>query len=237
MMRVAVVTLFPELFGPFAETSFVGRARRSGELELIFEDLRPHGLGRHLSVDDTPYGGGSGMVMRVDCVVSAIEAAEERLGGRAQRVLLTPQGERFTQSVARRLVESTRMVLVCGRYEGFDERVRSFVDAEISLGDFVLTGGEIPAMAVIEACVRLVPGVLGNVESVREESFSPALDGGLEYPQYTRPVEYRGLGVPEVLKSGDHAKIAAWRREQSRLRTEQRRPELARAGSGGEPES
>src|SRR5690606_28178391 len=129
----------PELFGPFAETSFVGRARRSGELELIFEDLRPHGLGRHLSVDDTPYGGGSGMVMRVDCVVSAIEAAEGRLGGRAQRVLLTPQGERFTQSVARRLVESTRMVLVCGRYEGFDERVRSFVDAEISLGDFVLT--------------------------------------------------------------------------------------------------
>lgn len=229
-MRIQVVTLFPELFGPFADTSFVGRARRSGQLELGFEDLRRHGVGKHASVDDTPYGGGSGMVMRVDCVVHAIEAAEQRLGRRAHRVLLTPQGRRFTQEVARELAVHPDLVLICGRYEGFDERVRSFVDDELSLGDFVLTGGEIPAMAIIEACVRLVPGVLGNEESVREESFSPALEGGLEYPQYTRPVEFRGLGVPEVLKSGDHARIARWRKEQSRLRTAARRPDLAPAG-------
>lgn len=226
-MRVSVVTLFPELFGAFAETSFVGRARRSGELELLFEDLRAHGVGKHLSVDDTPYGGGSGMVMRVDCVMAAVEAAESKLGGRALRVLMTPQGRRFDQGLARTFAERSDMVLVCGRYEGFDERVRAFMDEEVSLGDFVLTGGEIPAMAVIEACVRLVPGVLGNEHSVREESFSHELEGGLEYAQYTRPAEYRGLGVPEILKSGDHGRIAAWRREQSQQRTRARRPELA----------
>ncbi len=232
-MRVAVVTLFPELFERFADTSFVGRARRSGDLELTMVDLRPHGLGKHQSVDDSPYGGGSGMVMRVDCVMSAVEAAEAALGvERAHRVLMTPQGRRFTQKLAGELHARENLVLVCGRYEGFDERVRTFMDAEVSLGDFVLTGGEIPAMAVIEACVRFVPGVLGNADSVREESFSPELDGGLEYPQYTRPVEYRGLGVPEVLKNGDHAKISAWRREQSRERTLLRRPELVEKGKG-----
>lgn len=242
-MRVAVVTLFPELFGPFAETSFVGKARRSGELELMFEDLRQHGLGKHLSVDDTPYGGGSGMVMRVDCVLSAIEAVEARWSARAHRVLMTPQGQPFSQGLARHLATCPDLILVCGRYEGFDERVRSFMDAEISMGDFVLTGGEVPAMAVIEACIRFLPGVLGNASSVGEESFSPELGGGLEYPQYTRPVEYRGLPVPEVLLSGDHGRIARWRREQSSLRTQQRRPDLfqeqpersraAQEGSGG----
>ncbi len=236
-MRVSVVTLFPELFGPFAETSFIGRARRAGDLELSFEDLRAHGIGKHASVDDTPYGGGSGMVMRVDCVMSAVEAAEHKLGGRALRVLMTPQGRPFHQGLARSFATRRDLVLVCGRYEGFDERVRAFMDEEVSLGDFVLTGGEIPAMAIIEACVRLVPGVLGNEQSVQEESFSPELEGGLEYPQYTRPAEYRELGVPEILKSGDHRRIAEWRREQSRERTRARRPELAgdatRAGSEG----
>lgn len=232
-MRVSVVTLFPELFERFAETSFVGRARRSGELELLLEDLRPHGLGKHQSIDDSPYGGGSGMVMRVDCVMSAVEAAEQKLGvPRAHRVLMTPQGRRFTQALAGELHARDTLVLVCGRYEGFDERVRSFMDAEVSLGDFVLTGGEIPAMAIIEACVRFVPGVLGNADSVREESFSAELDGGLEYPQYTRPVEFRGQGVPDVLKNGDHAKITAWRREQSQRRTRERRPELAERSKG-----
>nr|PZN28188.1 MAG: tRNA (guanosine(37)-N1)-methyltransferase TrmD [Pseudomonadota bacterium] len=163
-MRVAVVTLFPELFEAFLQTSLVGRAVGNGTLAVHLEPLRRHGLGKHLSVDDTPYGGGSGMVMRPDCVVAGIEAAEQALGvSRAERrILLTPQGVPFTQPVARRLSQVESMVLVCGRYEGFDERVRFFVDEEISLGDFVLTGGELPAMCVIEASVRLLPGVLGN---------------------------------------------------------------------------
>ena len=227
-MQVAVVTLFPELFGPFSETSFVKRAIEQGRLALSLEALRDHGLGKHKSVDDTPYGGGSGMVMRVDCVVSAVEAAEARMQAPSKpvRVLLTPQGERLTQRVVRELAAASALVLVCGRYEGFDERTRGFVDREVSLGDFVLTGGEVAAMAVIEACVRLLPGVLGNEESPREESFSDEWGGLLEYPQYTRPAEFRGAGVPDVLKSGDHAKIAAWRREQAIERTRARRPDL-----------
>jgi tRNA (guanine37-N1)-methyltransferase len=227
-MKVAVVTLFPELFSPFLETSFVKRAISLGELQVAIEPLREHGLGKHKSVDDTPYGGGSGMVMRVDCVVSALESAERTLAlpDRPKRVLLTPQGERLTQAIVGELRREPGLILVCGRYEGFDERTRSFVDREISLGDFVLTGGEVAAMAVIEACVRLLPGVLGNAESPREESFSPAWGGLLEYPQYTRPAEFRGLTVPELLKSGDHAKIEAWRREQARDRTLERRPDL-----------
>lgn len=231
-MQVGVVTLFPELFGPFLQTSFVGRAVERGVLAVHLEDLRPHGLGHHLSVDDTPYGGGSGMVMRPDCVVAAMEAAERALGAhtRPLRVLLTPQGRRFDQSVARALSDVPAFVLVCGRYEGFDERVRYFADAELSLGDFVLTGGEVAAMCVIEGAVRLLPNVLGNHDSVREESFSPACGGLLEYPQYTRPPTFRGYEVPAVLRGGDHAKVAAWRREQARARSAVRRPDLARRG-------
>lgn len=225
-LQIAVVTLFPELFETFARTSFVGRAQESGILSLKMAPLREHGLGKHQSVDDTPYGGGSGMVIRVDCLMNAIEAAEEDLGGRAHRVLLTPQGAPHTAVGARTLAAKERIVLVCGRYEGFDERVRVFMDEEISIGDFVLTGGEVPAMAVIESTIRFRPGVLGNDDSVREESFSPELDGGLEYPQYTRPAEFRGQGVPEILKSGDHQKIAAWRRTESERRTSERRPDL-----------
>jgi tRNA (guanine37-N1)-methyltransferase len=227
-MRLAIVTLFPELFGPFFATSFVGRAVASGAAKVHLEDLRPHGLGKHLSVDDTPYGGGSGMVMRPDCTVKAMDAAEFALAApvRPRRILLSPQGARFDQSAARRLSGLPGLVLVCGRYEGFDERVRFFADEELSLGDFVITGGEVAAMCVIEAVVRLLPGVLGNAESIREESFSAACGGGLEYPQYTRPVSFRGFDVPEVLRGGDHGKIAAFRAEQSRARTLRRRPEL-----------
>jgi tRNA (guanine37-N1)-methyltransferase len=229
-MQVAVVTLFPELFAPFLRTSFVGRAVERGALRVHLEDLRPHGLGNHLSVDDTPYGGGSGMVMRPDCVVAAMEAAERALASsqRPRRILLTPQGKRFNQAQARALSELSALVLVCGRYEGFDERVRYFADDELSLGDFVLTGGEVAAMSVIESTVRLLPNVLGNQESVREESFSPACDGLLEYPQFTRPQAFRGYDVPDLLRSGDHEKIAAWRRMQARLRSRARRPDLAR---------
>ena len=227
-MRVAIVSLFPELFEAFLCTSLVGRAVASGKLEVLFEPLRQHGLGKHLAIDDTPYGGGSGMVMRADCVVSAIEAAESKLGVEraARRILMTPQGTRFNQHKARQLSEASSLVLVCGRYEGFDERVRSYVDEEISLGDFVLTGGELPAMCVVEAAIRLVPGVLGNHDSVGEESFSAACSGLLEYPQYTRPAEFRGQPVPEILTSGDHGKVATWRRQMALERTRSRRPDL-----------
>jgi tRNA (guanine37-N1)-methyltransferase len=232
-MRIAVVTLFPELFEPFLSTSLVGRARDGGAIDVHLEPLRPHGHGRHLSVDDTPYGGGSGMVMRPDCVVAAIEAASKHFGDAPPwRVLLTPQGERFSQSTARALVSRGNLLMVCGRYEGFDERIRSFVDQELSIGDFVLTGGEIPAMTVIEACIRLLPGVLGNENSPAEESFSDVCGGMLEYPQYTRPLSFRGLEVPELLRSGDHEKIRLWRQEQTRQRTRERRPDL---GEGAFP--
>jgi tRNA (guanine37-N1)-methyltransferase len=227
-LRVGIVTLFPELFGPFLETSFVKKAIATGRLQVVLETLRAHGIGKHLSVDDTPYGGGQGMVLRVDCVVSALEALDGASGehARARRVLLTPQGQRFDQTSAERLACEPAFTLVCGRYEGFDERVRHFVDEEISLGDFVLTGGEVPAMAVIEACVRLLPEVLGNEASARIESFSPECAGLLEYPQYTRPATFRGLDVPEILRTGDHARVDAWRREQANERTQKRRPDL-----------
>jgi tRNA (guanine37-N1)-methyltransferase len=227
-MQVAVLTLFPELFAEFRQTSFVGRAIDNQRLVLHLEPLREHGLGKHKSVDDTPYGGGSGMLMRADCVLAGIEGAERALGlERAERrLLLTPQGEPFRQKTALRLAQASSLVLICGRYEGFDERVRHFVDEELSIGDFVLTGGEVPAMCVIEAVVRLLPGVLGNQSSTAEESFSAGLEGRLEYPHYTRPPEFRGYEVPSVLLSGDHAKIAEYRRQRSLERTRERRPDL-----------
>jgi tRNA (guanine37-N1)-methyltransferase len=227
-MKLAIVTLFPELFGPFFELSFVGRAVASGALSVHLEAMRKHGLGKHASVDDTPYGGGSGMVIRPDTAVPAIEAAEAALASnsRPHRVLLTPQGERFKQQKARELAARDSLILICGRYEGFDERVRAFVDEELSLGDFVLTGGEVAAMCVVEAVIRLLPGVLGNADSTCEESFSLECGGLLEYPQYTRPVSFRELEVPEVLRSGDHEKVRAWRSAASAQRTRERRPDL-----------
>jgi tRNA (guanine37-N1)-methyltransferase len=227
-MQVAIVSLFPQLFVPFFATSLMGRAIESGVVKVHYEDLRHHGLGKHLSVDDTPYGGGSGMVMRADCTVAAMEAACAALDPSlpVRRILLTPQGQRFTQAHARRLAALPQLCLICGRYEGFDERVRPFVDEELSLGDFVVTGGEVPAMCLLEAVIRLLPGVLGNDDSAREESFSEECCGLLEYPQYTRPLSFRGLSVPEVLRSGDHARIKQYRDEQARLRSAERRPDL-----------
>jgi tRNA (guanine37-N1)-methyltransferase len=249
-MRIDVVTLFPELFEGFLAVGIIGRAVASKRVAVRLRSPRDFGIGRHRSVDDTPYGGGSGMVMRVDCLVRCMEAldtepldeagagvaAESSSGGasgeepaapaRAHRVLLTPQGEPFGQSKAIELAARPAIALVCGRYEGFDERVRAFVDEEISLGDFVMTGGEVAAMAVIDACARLLPGVLGNATSSEHESHSPALSGLLEYPQYTRPIEFRGHKVPDVLQQGNHAVIARWRREQAELRTAERRPDL-----------
>lgn len=233
-MRFEIVTLFPELFGPFLGTSIVGRAVTTGALEVALKSPRDFGIGRHRSVDDTPYGGGSGMVMRVDCLVSCLEAFDEEIAqgeakalpARAHRVLLTPQGAPFRQAKAIELAARPRVALVCGRYEGFDDRVAGFVDEELSLGDFVMTGGEVAAMAILDACARLLPGVLGNEASSEHESHSPTMGGLLEYPQYTRPVEFRGIRVPEILQGGNHAAIAAWRRREAERRTAERRPDL-----------
>ncbi len=227
-MQIDIVSLFPELFGPFLETTLVGRAAASGVIRVRTRSPRQFGIGRHLKVDDTPYGGGSGMVMRVDCLVGCIESLDDdREGGlKAHRVLLTPQGRPLSQTVLHQLAERPSLTLICGRYEGFDERVRSFVDEEISLGDFVLTGGEVAAMAIIEGVARLLPGVLGNEASTHEESHSPNGGGLLEYPHYTRPLDFRGLAVPEVLMSGNHGEIARYRREQAYERTRSRRPDL-----------
>ncbi len=221
-MRIDIVTLFPNMFsGPFDE-SIIKRAVDSGLVEINLHNLREYGLGRHHVVDDYPHGGGAGMVLMAEPLFAAVE---DIMGSEAVPViLLTPQGRLFNQQVALELAAHPRLIFVCGHYEGVDERVREhLVTDEISIGDYVLTGGELPAMVVIETVVRQLPGVLGSCESVSEESHS---DGLLEYPQYTRPQNFRGWEVPPVLISGNHAEIANWRREQSVIRTLERRPEL-----------
>jgi tRNA (guanine37-N1)-methyltransferase len=227
-VRFDVVTLFPEIFRDFLSTSLVGKAVSEGRLSARFCNPRNFGHGKHRSVDDAPYGGGSGMVMRVDVLAAAIEAldAEAAEGGPAHRVLLTPRGKPLDQARVCDLASLPAIMLVCGRYEGFDERVRTLVHAEISLGDFVLAGGEVAAMALIEACARLVPGVLGNEASTLDETHSGVCEGLLEYPQYTRPVEFRGARVPDVLQRGNHADIARWRLEQAMAKTSETRPDL-----------
>jgi tRNA (guanine37-N1)-methyltransferase len=227
-MRVDLVTLFPEMFSGFLATSFVARAIEGGQLLVRFRSPRDFGLGKHKSVDDTPYGGGSGMVMRADVLVAAIESldADAPDGVLARRILLTPQGRALDQRKVHELAATPAMMLVCGRYEGFDERVRAYVDEEVSLGDFVMTGGEVAAMAIIDACTRLLPGVLGNEASTIDESHSPNAGGLLEYPHFTRPAEFRGVRVPEVLVGGNHAEIAKWRRARAIERTRERRPDL-----------
>lgn len=222
-MEYELLTLFPRMVRAPLEESILGKAIERGLVQVRVRDIRDYATDKHRTTDDTPYGGGAGMVMKPEPLVAAIEAAREAMAGPARVILLDPQGRTFTQAVARELHQAERLVLVCGRYEGFDERVRSFVDDEISLGDFVLTGGELAALAVVDATARLVPGVLGNEDSAGAESFA---EGLLEYPQFTRPPEFRGMQVPEILLSGDHAKIARWRREQALLRTKQRRPDL-----------
>jgi tRNA (guanine37-N1)-methyltransferase len=213
-----VVTIFPELISAFSETSLIGKARQKGLLSINAIDLRSYTNDRHHSVDDTPYGGGSGMVMKPGPILELIDAMRP-----CHKVLLTPQGVPFNQASARSMTGLSPLLLFCGRYEGVDERVRDLFDQEISIGDFVLNGGEVGAWAIIEAVSRLLPGVLGNEESTVEESFSAGL---LEYPQYTRPEVAMGKRVPAVLLSGDHGKIARWRRGQALLRTRDRRPDL-----------
>jgi len=221
--HVDVLTLFPEMVTGYLSASILGKATERGLVQWSAHDIRAHAEGKHRVTDDAPYGGGAGMVFKPEPLVAAIEAARTRLPG--ARVLLTsPRGEPFTQSMARGLAAApTDLVLVCGRYEGVDERVRAFVDAEVSAGDYVLTGGELVALCLIDAVARLLPGVLGNAESADSESFE---DGLLEYPHYTRPAEFRGMEVPAVLQSGDHARVARWRRWQALQWTKRRRPEL-----------
>ncbi len=229
--RFTVITIFPELFESILSTSVLGRARAAGRITVDFVDPRDFTHDRHRSVDDSPYGGGPGMVMKVEPLVAAIEAAAAD-SPTAHRILLTPAGAPLDQSRVRELAEREHLILVCGRYEGIDQRVAELaIDEQLSLGDFVLTGGELAAAAVIDAVARYLPGVLGEATSTDEESFS---DGMLEYPQYTRPAEFRGLQVPEVLNSGNHARIRDWRRRRSLELTCARRPDLlARAAEDG----
>jgi len=232
-VRFHVVTLFPDFFpGPTAQGLF-GKALEAGLIAWSATDLRPFGEGRHRTTDDTPFGGGAGMVMKPGPVVNAIEAVRAA-DPETRVVLLTPQGRPFTQATARGWAELPSLTFVCGRYEGFDERIRAFVDEEASLGDFILMGGEAAALTMMEATARLVPGVLGDETSVVEESLSSGL---LEYPQYTRPREFRGMEVPEVLLGGNHAEIGKWRAEEARKRTALRRPDLLeRARATGKEE-
>jgi tRNA (guanine37-N1)-methyltransferase len=226
-VRITVVTLFPEMFESALAASLLGKARAAGLLDIHFVNPRDFTTDRHRTVDDAPYGGGPGMVMKPDPLVAAIESAAAGSGGSAHRVLLTPGGRRLDQQVVRELAARPHLVLVCGRYEGMDERVAQLaIDEELSLGDFVLSGGEMAALPLIDAVARLVPGVLGDLASTHEESFSDGLT--LEYPQYTRPPEYRGLGVPEVLLAGHHERVRTWRRREALRRTAVRRPDLLR---------
>lgn len=227
-MRIEVVTIFPEFFSSPLSCSILGRAIEAGRVEVRVHNLRDFTTDKHQVVDDYPYGGGGGMVMKPEPLFAACEAliAEPP---RARLVLLSPQGRLFSQKVARELATQPRIILLCGHYEGVDERVRqALVDGEISIGDYVLTGGEPAALVIIDAISRLLPGVLGDQEAPERDSFA---DGLLEHPHYTRPAQFRGLGVPEVLLSGHHEQIRRWRRKQSLHRTRQRRPELIEQAS------
>ncbi|MFP4596864.1 MAG: tRNA (guanosine(37)-N1)-methyltransferase TrmD [Persicimonas sp.] len=222
-MKFQILTLFPEFFDTPLQTSILGRAQQKGAVAYETVDIRDFATDKHRSADDLPYGGGAGMVMKPEPLVGALEFARER-DPHAPRVLLSPQGEPLRQPLAEELAGLSGLILTCGRYEGVDERVRQgWIDREISVGDYVLSGGEPAALVLIDAITRLVPGVLGNEASICEESFS---EDRLEYPHYTRPREFRGKSVPEVLLSGNHQKIADWRRQQSLERTRRRRPDL-----------
>lgn len=227
-MRIDVITIFPTLFpGPLGD-GIIGRAMQRGLLDLRVHDLREHADGPHRQVDDEPFGGGGGMVLKPEPLFAAVEAVRDALADEnidaGPVVLLSPQGETFRHGRARQLAREAQMTLLCGRYEGVDERVRDhLIDFELSIGDYVLTGGELPAMVVVEAVTRLQPGALGDAEAAGRDSFSRGL---LDYPQYTRPAEFRGYAAPEVLRSGNHQAIAEWRRRQSLLATARKRPDL-----------
>jgi tRNA (guanine37-N1)-methyltransferase len=224
MNRFDVFTLFPDVVRAYFESSVVGRAQQAALIDVRVHNIRDYALDRHRTTDDVPYGGGGGMIMKPEPIFAAVEAVLGEALGSVPVLLLTPQGRPFRHEAARELSRLPRLALLCGRYEGVDERVREhLVTDEISIGDYVLTGGELPAMVVIDAVARLIPGVLGDTEAAEHDSHASGL---LEYPHYTRPAEFRGWRVPDVLLSGDHARIASWRAEQSLRRTMDRRPDM-----------
>ena len=227
-MKIDVLTLFPAMFAGPLDESIIKRAREAGRLDLAIHNLRDYAHDRHKTVDDRPFGGGPGMLLKPEPIFEAVESLAHQ-GTRV--ILLSPAGRPFNQAIARELAGLEHLLMVSGHYEGFDERVREqLADDELSIGDYVLTNGALPVMVIIDAVTRLLPGVLGDEDSAQQDSFSQGL---LEDPQYTRPADFRGMTVPEVLLSGNHAEIARWRAEQARLRTEERRPDLLEKRSGG----
>ena len=225
-MRFDVLTLFPEIFSGYVGQSLLKKGIDAGLIAVHLHDIRRWTTDKHQKVDDRPFGGGPGMVMKVEPVVDCVESVRKLAEPAGRLILLSPQGKRLDQDLVKGLAAEPRLVLVCGRYEGFDQRIIDLLQPEeISIGDYILNGGEAAAMVVIDACIRLIPGVLGDEQSSQEDSFSTE-SGQLEFPQYTRPREYRGLAVPEILLSGDHGEIARWRQEQSYLKTKERRQDL-----------
>ena len=228
-MRIDVLTIFPSMFAPILGESIMKRAQAAGSVSIHIHDVRDYSTDKHRKVDDRPYGGGSGMVMSPQPILAALKDVLKKSATRPRKAgrkvyLLSPRGRKLAQKDFKKIARLRHLVLICGHYEGVDERVARYgADEEISIGDYVLTGGELPAMVVIDAAVRLIPGVLGNADSASQETFQ---EGLLEYPQYTRPADFRGMKVPEVLTSGNHAEIARWRAQQATLRTQERRPDL-----------
>ena len=224
-MRIDIITIFPNMFEPVLNESIIKRAQEKKTVEIAVHNLRDYTLDKHRKVDDRPFGGGPGMVMNPEPVFRAVEAIKLQVKSpKSKVILLCPQGKKLDQRIAGRLVKEKHLILICGRYEGIDERVREYiVDEEISIGDYVLTGGELPAMVLVDSVVRLIPGVLGDKNSLNFESFAGNL---LEYPQYTRPASFRGLRVPAILLSGNHTKIQSWKKKQALERTKRKRPDL-----------
>lgn len=220
-MHVDIITIFPSMFDSVLNSSILKRAVKKGKLRVTVNNLRDYAEDKHNTTDDAPYGGGAGMVMKVEPIVKCLKSIEKKKKG--FKILLTPAGKKFDQKMAIKLAKKKNLILVCGHYEGFDERVKDYIDEEVSIGDFVLTGGEVPALVVIDAVVRLLPGVLGNKESAKNESFMADF---LDYPHYTRPADYKGKKVPEVLLSGNHKAIAKWRSEEALKLTKEKRPDL-----------
>lgn len=231
-MHISVLTLFPTLFTTALDISIMKRAQQKGTVSFSIINIRDFAQDAYKSVDDHPYGGGHGMILRVDVIAAAIEFARTNHPAKHTKIILPdPQGTPYKQQIAQRLTKTEHLILICGHYEGIDERVRSLVDEEVSLGDYVLTGGELPALVVIDSVVRLLPGVLAHENATQDESFSQT-NPLLEYPQYTRPPVYEGQAVPEVLLSGNHREIALWRKNQSITRTKKRRPDILKSIKG-----